>query len=182
MTDMTRSKITAAEFFELPEQPGFPIVELIDGEIIMSASPIPKHQRISLRLALILDTLKPNGEVFTAPLDVHLDDSNVLEPDIMWISAHESSAIIGERHIIGAPDLVVEVFSPSTLKRDKTQKFTLYEKHGVREYWMVDLETEQVEVWANSAKGFERVGVVGKSGTFTSPALGKPVDLTPVFA
>ena len=179
MADVTKSRMTAAEFYELPEQTGFPIVELIDGEIILSASPIADHQRITARLYSLLERLKPNGEVFFAPFDVHLDDYNVIEPDVMWIA--ENSQAVVDKWVYGAPDLLVEIFSPSTMKRDKIQKFNLYEKFGVREYWMVDLETEQVEVWVNGADGFSRLGLYGKTGTFTSPALGKPVDLNPVF-
>ncbi len=180
MADVTKSRLTAEEFFELPEQPGYPIVELIDGEIILSASPIPLHQIVSFRAASVIDDLKPDGFVITAPMDVYFDEFNILEPDIMWIS-EANNGIIGESKIIGAPDLVVEIFSPSTMKRDKTNKFNLYEKHGVREYWMIDPEHEQVEVWTRDDSGFVRLGVYGKTGVFTSPALGKPVDLTPVF-
>ena len=180
MADVTKSRITAAEFYELPEQTGFPIVELIDGEIILSATPIPLHQRISFRTASLIDDVKPDGEVVTAPLTVQLDDLNILEPDIMWI-AENGNAIFGDKYVMGAPDLIVEIYSPSTMKRDRTRKFELYEKHGVREYWMIDPENEQVEVWVNGADGFSRLGLYGKIGTFTSPALGQRVDLSPVF-
>jgi Uma2 family endonuclease len=180
MADMAKTKITAQEFSELPEQPGFPIVELIDGEIILSASPVPRHQIISFRIGSLIDNLRSDGQVIAAPMDVYLDEFNTVEPDLMWIST-DREAIIGEVRIMGAPDLLVEIFSPSTMKRDKIQKFNLYEKFGVREYWMVDLETEQVEVWVNSTDGFSRLGLYGKTGTFMSPVLGQSVDLTPVF-
>jgi Uma2 family endonuclease len=180
MAEMEKTKITAAEFADLPEQPGFPIVELIDGAIILSASPIPKHQIVSFRIGSLIDSLIPDGQVIAAPMDVYLDEYNTVEPDLMWISSNRDS-IIGEVRIMGAPDLIVEIFSPSTLKRDKHDKFKLYEKHGVREYWMVDLEYQQVEVWVSGANGFDRLGLYGAAGTFTSPALGKQVDLAPVF-
>lgn len=180
MADMAKTKITAADFLELPEQPGFPIVELIDGEIILSASPIVKHQLAVVRVIVLLDELKPNGEVLTAPMDVHFDEYSVVEPDVMWIAANSQAVV--DKWVYGAPDLIVEIFSPSTMKRDQIEKFKLYEKHGVREYWMIDLEYEQVEVWVNGANGFDRLGLYGKVGTFTSPTLGKLVDFTPVFA
>lgn len=180
MADMAKTKITAAEFSELPEQPGFPIMELIDGEVILSASPVPKHQIISFRLGSLIDAAAPSGQVIAAPMDVYLDEFNTVEPDLMWIS-EANAGIIGKVRIMGAPDWIVEIHSPGTMKRDQTKKFELYEKHGVREYWMVDPEYEQVEVWMNGANGFDRLGLYGKTGSFTSPTLGKAVDLTPVF-
>lgn len=179
MADMAKTKITAQEFAELPEQPGFPIVELINGEIILSASPVADHQRICLRVARLVVDLKPNGEVFFAPFDVHLDESNVVAPDVMWIAENSQAAV--NKWVYGAPDLIIEIFSPSTMKRDRNEKFTLYEKFGVREYWMIDLEYQQVEVWMHGATGFDRLGMYGAAGSFTSPTLGHPVDLTPVF-
>jgi len=181
MADITKTRMNAAEFFELPEQPGYPIVELIDGELILTPSRFTQHQRVLGRIMKLVHDLIPNGEVLPIPLDVHLDEFNVLEPDIMWIS-DTNSEIVTEQRIVGAPDLTIEIFSADTLKRDKTKKFELYEKHGVLEYWMIDPEVDQVEVWTRDDSGFIRLGVFGKTATFTSPALGKFVDLTPVFA
>ncbi|MBN8635005.1 MAG: Uma2 family endonuclease [Anaerolineae bacterium] len=179
MANMAKTKITAQEFSELPEQPGFPIVELIDGEIILSASPIDKHQRIAVRIVGILLEMKLGGEVFFAPFDVHLDEFNVVEPDVMWIAENSQAAV--NKWVYGAPDLIVEIHSQSTIRMDKLKKSALYEKHGVREYWMIDPEHEQVEVWVNGPNGFDRLGLYGKTGSFTSPVLGQSVDLTPVF-
>ncbi len=178
MADVTKTKVTAAEFFELPESV-LPI-ELFDGEIIVSPTPIVNHQRFVLRIARLVEDLKPDGEVFPSPLDVHLDDLNVVQPDVMWISA-ERSAIIGEKRITGAPDLVVEIFSPGTLKRDRMKKFELYERYGAREYWMIDPEHAQMEVWVREGDEFVRLGVYTSEDAFSSPALGQDVPLDVVF-
>lgn len=135
--------MTAEEFFTLPEGP--PYYELIDGELIMSPSPQFFHQAIALNIATPLKQyLSQNriGTVCIAPLDVRLDDRNVVEPDVFFISRQREN-IIGER-ITGAPEFVVEILSPGTSKRDRETKRQLYAASQVQEYWIVDPENETV--------------------------------------
>src|SRR5579871_1433380 len=101
-------------------------------------APKIKHQLLSGRLYRLVDDLKPNGVAIYAPVDVYLDEFNIPEPDIMWVAENSTTCEITENRLIGAPDLVIEILSPSTAKRDKTDKFNLYEKHGSREYWLID--------------------------------------------
>ena len=114
--------------------------ELIDGELIMSESPIIAHQdnRMELgnRMWIFVKTTDA-GKVYTADTDVVLSDTDVVQPDIMFISK-ERQHIIGEKNIQGAPDLVIEILSPSTARRDWGVKRELYAKHGVKEYWIAD--------------------------------------------
>src|SRR5687768_16231992 len=126
-----RTRMTADEFFQLPEtmQP----TELIDGELIASPTPTPKHQLAVGAFFTLIHGLIPDGVVLFAPLSVYLDEENIPEPDVMWV-AENSRCVITEKRLEGPPDLIVEVFSPGTAKRDKRDKFKLYEKHGVREY------------------------------------------------
>ncbi|PJF38967.1 MAG: restriction endonuclease, partial [Phototrophicales bacterium] len=84
MVEQTRSRMTAAEFFELPET-NLPMA-LIDGEMIMSPAPAPKHQSIVFQGGQTIDRLKPNGTVFLSPIDVALDEENVVQPDIVWVA------------------------------------------------------------------------------------------------
>lgn len=170
--------LSAAEYFELPEttQP----TELIDGEVLMSPSPVPQHQTLVFRAGKLIDDLKPNGDVFIAPLDVYLDERSVPQPDVMWV-AEGSRCAIGERRLEGPPDLIVEVFSPGTVRRDKTAKFRLYQRHGVREYWMIDPFEQYVEVYALIEGKFALVGVYEPEEAFTSPVLGQSVDLKRIF-
>lgn len=168
-----RTQISAAEFFELPasDQP----VELIDGEVIMSPTPAPKHQRTVARFYTLLNDLIPNGEVFFAPLEIYLDERNVPQPDLMWV-AENSRCRIGEKRLEGAPDLTVEVLSPGTALYDKRTKFRLYERHGVREYWLADLVNELLEVWRLENDQFVLIGIYGEGDLLVSPVLGKQLN------
>src|SRR5574341_1205654 len=137
MVEITKARVTAEEFFKLPET--MHKTELINGEIIAEMPPKHIHQKLVALLHLLLVKLIPGGEVCLAPSAVHLDEKNVPEPDLFWVSGPESRCKLGDDgwwH--GPPDLVIEVFSPSTAVYDRREKFRLYEKYGVREYWMVD--------------------------------------------
>ncbi len=160
---VSRTRMSAAEFFELPEsnQP----TELIDGEVIMSPSPVPKHQVISGQLYSLLKSLIPDGILFYAPMDVHFDDDNVIQPDLAWVAA-DSSCVITDKRLEGAPDLIIEIFSPGTAKRDKKDKYQLYQQHGVREYWMVDPVGQYVEVCVLEDAAFIQHGVYGPEDSF----------------
>src|SRR3990167_1134525 len=123
--------------------------ELIEGELYMTPSPITNHQRISRKIEFLLEkfvTENDLGEVFYAPYDVYLDDENVVQPDIMFISKGRSK-IIGEKNLQGAPDLVVEILSESTAYRDLIQKKKLYAKFGVKEYWIVVPEEKTIDIY-----------------------------------
>lgn len=179
MRDQTITRMTSAEYFERPESNQFE--ELIDGELIVSPPPLLNHQRIVLRLATTLQTLIPNGEVFIAPVALRLDQWNVPEPDVVWV-AEESPCKLVREGLEGPPDLIVEVLSPSTAKRDRGDKFDLYEKHGVREYWLADYEGQYVEVYTLSNGTFIRQGVYGAEDSFESAVLGgKLVELKAIF-
>jgi len=178
MVDAVRERMTAAAFFELPETNTF--VELIDGELIVSPSPIPQHQLLSFSLAKLVDRLQPDGKVFIAPMDVYFDEHYVTQPDILWVSAAKKS-IITKKRIEGTPDLIIEIASPGTIKKDRGEKFELYQKYGVREYWMVDPIAAFIEVYFYEDGRFQRLGVFGDGDTFESKALGKTVELNNIF-
>ena len=147
MTPAT-TKMTYEQYCLLPDDGKQ--YEVIDGELFMTPAPKPRTQRIVLRLAEELSRfVRENslGEVFVAPVDVILDQHTVLEPDVLFISAARLS-IVKEEAIEGAPDLVVEVLSPSTFYKDLRKKMTAYSQFGVQEYWIVDLETETIEIYA----------------------------------
>jgi Uma2 family endonuclease len=169
---------TAADFDALPETNR--ILELIEGEIIMSPPPVTAHQRLVLRGARSVDALKPDGEVFIAPIGVYLDAVNVVEPDVVWVAA-ESACKIEEKGLIGAPDLVIEVLSPGSVRRDKVTKFRLYERAGVREYWIASTEG-YLEVFVLVDGKYVLLGVFGADEAFDSPVLNKRVDLSRLFA
>lgn len=170
MAQMTRARTTAADFAQL-EETTLP-TELIDGEIVVSPAPTISHQRSLFDIGKVVEQLIPDGEVFLAPVDVYLDDFNVVQPDIFWISASGQCHAVEDRFFRGAPDLIIEIFSPSTRRRDKGVKFDLYEQHGVREYWMADLEDQYIEVYRLESNRLIRQGLYIPGQTFESSVLG----------
>ena len=163
MADITRTRITLDEFKMLPESMDH--IELIDGELIMSPAPKYKHQKAVLNTAARLLQF-PQGTTVVSPMDVYLDE-NVLQPDVFWVSGDDSLCRLGDDgYWHGAPDLVVEVLSASTARRDHGVKFGLYEQHGTREYWLVDAEGEFVEVFHRDGARLARAGVYGTDESF----------------
>lgn len=133
--------------------------ELIDGEHYVTPSPNIRHQRLLGRLHLLIGIwlqANPIGEVFLSPLDVVFSDFDVVEPDLIYISTNRAADIITPKHVRGAPELVVEIGSPSTRKRDETIKRRLYERTGVNEYWVIDPELDVVRVYRRYGSGFGR--------------------------
>lgn len=132
----------AADYWALEE--GAPY-ELIRGRLIMSPSPTSLHQIIVGQLFLKLDAIadKSGGRTLISPIDVVFSDHTILQPDALYLSA-ERQHFLQER-IEGAPDLVVEILSSGTGRRDKTEKLDLYAKYNVPEYWIVDPATRVFE-------------------------------------
>jgi Uma2 family endonuclease len=166
-----REKATLADFQALPEGP--PYHELISGQLVEMPSPTPTHQRIVFQLARRMADFAEEhdlGEVFVVPLDTHLTDEDAYQPDVLFIS-RERAGIVEER-IEGAPDLVVEVLSPSTGYYDLTAKRRVYAETGAREYWIVDPMEETVEVLTRTEAGdFESRGALPKDGEAASQVL-----------
>ncbi|MGH9238158.1 MAG: Uma2 family endonuclease [Vicinamibacterales bacterium] len=133
--------------------------ELIDGEHYVTPSPASVHQRIVgniyFRMRQFLEA-HPAGEVFLAPFDVVFGEHDVVEPDLLYIAASRRDEILTKLHVRGVPDLAIEVGSPGTRKRDETIKRRLYERTGVREYWVVDPELEAVRVYRRDGDNYGR--------------------------
>ena len=124
--------------------------EAIEGDLYMTPAPGTRHARVSKRLQYALDRIleRPDlGEIFVAPYGVEFPATGEgVQPDIVFVS-RERREIIEEAGIVGAPDLVVEILSPATASRDRTIKLRLYERQGVRDYWIVDPDESTVDVW-----------------------------------
>jgi Uma2 family endonuclease len=119
--------------------------ELFDGEVHLAPSPSLQHQRIVRRLTRSFeDAIRDGSEVFFAPLDVVLARATALQPDLLFVRAENRGILQGVIH--GAPDLVVEVLSPSTAEIDRGIKRDLYARHGISEYWLVDPASESIEI------------------------------------
>ncbi len=171
MADISRTRMTSEEFRELPETTQ--IVELIDGEMIVSPTPVDAHQRAILSLLRFLFQVVSTGTLRVAPLSVFLSETDALEPDIFWVRDSESRCHLRpDGYWYGPPDLVIEVLSPSTAKRDRGTKFKLYERYGVGEYWLIDPEAQFVEVFRQDGGHFVQQGLYGLGEPFVSLALG----------
>lgn len=180
--DKTPLRVTAADYAQLQEtlQP----TELIDGEIVMAPAPNIYHQKIAFNIIrFFVKSLEGKGEVYFSPIDVRLDEHNVVQPDVMWVSGPNSLCqrdLDGSRWY-GGPDLVCEILSPSTAKYDKHEKFALYEKHGVREYWLLDQANQWIEVYTRQEEKLVLVEVYHQT-KFTSPLLRREIDTHVIFA
>lgn len=180
MADAAQTRIHAGEFLALPET-NLP-TELLHGEVIMSPAPELKHQEVVFSLAKLIEELGEGGKVRLSPVDVYLDDENVVQPDVLWTEPDSACRVVDGKYLSGAPELVAEVLSPGTARNDRGEKFALYEKYGVHEYWLADPLGEYFEVFLNGSSGFTRQGLYGPEDSFVSPILGnKVVDLKKVF-
>jgi Uma2 family endonuclease len=126
------------------------LAELINGEICLSPAPNTSHQRlIGAFFMKLTQFVQPNGlgEIFISPYDVYLDEeNNAVQPDITFVSAQNAS-IVKSHGIVGVPDLIVEFLSPSSNTHDLVTKKELYEKFGVKEYWIIDPSTKESIVY-----------------------------------
>jgi Uma2 family endonuclease len=181
---ITARRLTYDDLELIPQEREGDRHELIDGELIVSPSPVPVHQIIVRNLTLRLGLHVEAGDLGTlipSPIDVKLSPDNVLIPDLIFISGNRPDAI-GKKAILMAPDLVVEILSPGTRKRDLTVKRSLYARFGVQEYWIVDPDEETVSVLALNEGRYDVVPP-GEHGAIVSRVLPRFVlGLDEVFA
>jgi len=149
--------------------------ELIDGEHYVTPSPNRKHQAIAWNLTTIIGPYlesHPVGRAFVAPFDVVFSNFDVVEPDLLFISSARLE-VLTTTNVQGAPNLVVEIGSPSTRQRDETIKRKLYERFGVEEYWVIDPEIEAIAVYRRVSESYQRVLelAVERNDTLTTPLL-----------
>ena len=170
-TATEKRKYTYEDYLKTPDDVRY---ELIGGELLMTPSPETRHQRISGKIVFALEkfvTENDLGEVFHAPCDVHLDDENVVQPDILFISKNRLN-IIGEKNIQAAPDLAIEILSRSTAYRDLIQKKRLYSRFGVKEFWIVIPGEEAIEIYLLKDKTYQLYKTLGEDDTLESQILG----------
>lgn len=171
MADLTKTRITAAEYLRDYPQTNTPM-ELIDGEVIVSPAPFDQHQAIVTELTIELGMVNRKfdlGDLRVSPSDIHFDEHNVVQPDVFLVlKDNPRCRLDDDNYWHGAPDLCIEVLSEGTEKKDKIDKFALYEKYGVREYWLIDPDqrTLQVYVWVNGK--FEDRGIFSEHDSVTS--------------
>ena len=147
-------KHTIKDYMKLPEGSKY---QLLNGNIVEMPSPTEIHQAIIFHLSYLLAGFlikNPIGIARFAPLDVILDEENVLQPDLLFI-ANENKHIIKER-IEGAPDFVVDVLSPTTAYYDWEEKMEIYAKFGVKEYWIINPHKQYIELYDLKEGKFEK--------------------------
>jgi len=161
--------------------------ELIDGEHYVTPSPNTRHQRISGRLHLAiggwLETHQV-GQLFYAPYDIVISRFDIVEPDLVYFSNARAAELLTTLHATGAPELVIEIGSPGTRRRDETIKLRLYERAGVVEYWFVDPAKDRVRVYRKTGDLFGAPATLsGKAGdVLATPLLtGLELPLAPIF-
>jgi Uma2 family endonuclease len=133
--------------------------ELIDGEHYVTPSPNTKHQRVAGSLYLLIGSWledHPIGQVFFAPYDVVISAFDVVEPDLLYLSNERAAQVITPLHAKGVPELVIEIASKGTRKRDETIKRRLYERSGVSEYWVVDPAIDVIRIYRQENERFGR--------------------------
>lgn len=166
MIETKKEQYTYKDYEKLPE--GAPY-QLIGGDLVKSPSPTVLHQEI---IAVLFRKFLPlqdkgKGKVLFAPLDVYLSETETYQPDLLFIKS-DNLSIIGKKKIEGAPDLIMEVLSPSTGYYDLRHKKDVYGAKGVREYWIVDPMERSVEIHVNTEGKLEREMMVHEKGKVRS--------------
>lgn len=146
--------------------------ELIEGDFYVTPAPSPSHQTVSRRLQfLLMQALEEPGlaQVFDAPIDLILDDENVVQPDLVVVSTARAH-LVTSRGLEGVPDLVVEILSPSSRDRDQHLKHRLYERFGIPAYWIVDPHNGSVITWQLIDGRYQQDAHYDRSATLIWPA------------
>lgn len=158
--------------------------EIVDGVLYMSPAPNTSHQEA---IALFVTYLTIHvqfagiGRVYPAPCDVELHPDFVVQPDVIVV-LNDNLGIITPSHIVGAPDLVVEIASPSTAGYDRRTKQDAYAEAGVREYWIADASAQTVEVLALEGRSYQTLGVFRGQATLPSRVLPElPIKVAQLF-
>jgi Uma2 family endonuclease len=158
--------------------------EIYDGELnSMAPAPDAFHQRLVGKLySMVLSYLEraPVGEVFLSPLDVVFSDDNTAQPDLLFV-ANENAGIVRGR-VFGAPDLAVEILSPSSIRRDRKDKLEQYARFGVKEYWIVDPANRSVEILAlRDGRYVEHAKAVEKGNVSSLVLSGFTLEVAQIF-
>jgi len=151
--------------------------QIIRGELYMTPAPTPYHQEISLNISVALSKHAKQhdlGKVYTAPVDVILSMTDIVQPDLVFV-ARERLNIITKMNIVEAPDLVVEILSEHTETIDRQKKLALYEKHGVKEYWIVDPQGKAIDQFLLKENSFQLQTTVSGTQKLSSVVLEKLV-------
>jgi Uma2 family endonuclease len=145
--------------------------EVIDGELQVNPSPDWHHQRLALKVAAMLEAAaRGSGVANIAPLDVRLSAFDSVQPDVLFIRNERLGIIADDGRVTGAPDLVVEIVSPSTASIDRVRKFALYFRSGVAEYWLVDPRSRLLAIYRLTDQEYAEIPA-GEDGAIPSSVI-----------
>lgn len=154
MADRSTVRYTYEDYLGIPEDTSRRH-EIVDGELFVTPAPRPRHAQVVANLCRILGNLAVDhqlGTLYVGPVTVHLHDEGVVEPDLVFVRADRMEIVDPEGAVHGAPDLVVEVLSPSNRDYDRNVKRKQYMERGVPELWIADADQDTVEVWRPGAE------------------------------
>lgn len=187
MVELLERKITVQEFreMEFPENDPF-TYELINGILMKKQAPTSKHQtavtKILFAFEMVVQT-HDKGFAFTSPIDVFFDNNNNTQPDVLFIKKERGFLIDPNNGIVGSPDIIVEVISPSSVKTDKKDKKEMYLKFGVKEFWLVDPLYQTLSLYILNIDQYELKQELFTEGKIESTVLPElNLDLKQVFA
>ena len=181
-----RARLTNADYMAMtPPANSGPRYQLINGELTEMSGATLAHQSFLLELSLEISSqvrAADIGRIVIAPYDVHIDPHNTFQPDLMYVS-NDRLHILEQLAATGAPDVVIEILSDSTRRRDLNEKLPVYGANGVREIWIVDLDAATVTIHSGDGDTSTPVRTFAASDTLTSDAMpGVAIDLAPIFA
>lgn len=170
---MARDKLilTYQDYLQMPEDRNRR--EILDGDLYVTPAPSPRHQRVVANLTTLLNgylSQRHAGKLYPSPVDVVLSQVDVVQPDLVVVTT-ERLHIVTATSIQGAPDLVIEVLSPSTTPVDRGRKMDTYARFGVREYWIVDPDLQALEVYSLRGGVYAPVPTRGSPPAPRSPIL-----------
>jgi len=181
MSEPQIAPFTAAEYREMPDDGRR--YQLVEGELFMAPAPSTYHQIVQANVLILLSLFARQtnlGTVLGAPCDVYLDDLNVFQPDILFVAQAHADRIHDDG-IHGAPDLVVEILSPSTAALDR-RKRGLLAKGGTVEFWQIDPALRQLQRFVFAENSAKPVALIDEPETFTSPLFpGLEIDSAEIF-
>jgi Uma2 family endonuclease len=173
---------TYEKYLELDDETRY---EIIDGELLMTPAPGTRHQDVQRELGVRLASFvmeRSAGRMYFAPTDVVLGDEDVVQPDLLFIRAARVAEVVRADAVHGPPDIVVEILSPGSVRRDRYQKLGLYGRMGVPEFWIVDPANRAVEVLTLGSSGYEVFSFAAETGAVSSRVLeGFAVSIAEVF-
>ncbi len=165
-------KLTWEDYQQFPDDGNR--YEIIDGEVYVSPSPGDAHQFVATDLTTLLNVHvreRKLGRLVAAPFDVMLGPHDVFQPDILFIRAERRTVVIRDGRMYDAPDLCVEIASPSTRQTDRTRKFDRYAHFGVAEYWLVEPIEQTVETFVLEGGAYVSLGTAVGNEQIVSPVM-----------